>query len=220
VHGLALVSDDVLGLPEISFARESGSPSPGGARQPEEPGDASGRMNDENGFEKVYISHFGMVFHFFCKKVPSREVAEELTQDVFLKAFDNFDRFKGKNPGSATAWIKQIMKNTLLNYYRDTSAAKRSGETVSYSDEIAGKGLGPESVTEDLDRQQRRETLIRAIDTLPGRMRQVCLLKYLHARDNEFIAGLLSISVDTVRSQLTQARKRLKQTLGRDGEEL
>ena len=74
------------------------------------------RKNRQAG-EEIFDSFAPQFFRFFLVRTSSRETAQDLTQDVFLKAFDKIRTFNEKL-GSFSGWIWQIAKNTVKDYYR------------------------------------------------------------------------------------------------------
>lgn len=67
-------------------------------------------------FEETYKSYFHNVFLFVCSLTPDRNLAEEVTQETFLKAMQNIEKFDGRK--DILAWLFTIARNTLISHCR------------------------------------------------------------------------------------------------------
>lgn len=68
------------------------------------------------GFEETYKSYFHNVFLFVCSLTPDRNLAEEVTQETFLKAMQNIEKFDGRK--DILAWLFTIARNTFISHCR------------------------------------------------------------------------------------------------------
>lgn len=182
-----------------------------------------GPSNGQDDFHGLYVAHLAGVITFFRRRGFATDDARDLAQDTFVRAFHGWQRFRGDS--SFKTWILRIAANVWRNELRARAARKREAPTLSSLDESAdpayeaatprhgGNGTnGPDDV---IWTRQRRELVDRALRELPPQM-QRCLL--LHVRGDlkyREIAGAMQISVGAVKSQLHEARTRLKSRLGR-----
>lgn len=67
-------------------------------------------------FEETYKTYFQNVYRFACSLTPDRDLAEEVTQETFLKAMQAIDRFDGQK--DILAWLFTIARNTYYSHYR------------------------------------------------------------------------------------------------------
>jgi len=72
--------------------------------------------------ETIYKKYVRAMYHIAVRMVPDREVATDLTQDVFMKVFEELGRFRGES--TLGAWIKRITINTCLNHLRTADRLK------------------------------------------------------------------------------------------------
>ena len=79
-------------------------------------------------FDEVYIQHFKYVYKYVLSLCRNETVAEDITQEAFLKAFENIDSYKGKS--KIQVWLCQIAKNTLFTYYE--SEKNRTSGSVEH----------------------------------------------------------------------------------------
>lgn len=156
---------------------------------------------------------------FFRRKGASPEESEDLTQDIFLRILKTTSTFR--EDSSLETWLFRIARNRWFNHLRDRNTLKRGAPEVPLD-------LGNEDSDGDLPiaadvqtepdpetRLLRRETVEHvqcAVRKLSPRMQECCRLRLRDLKYEE-IAGEMSVSLQTVRSQLFQARQRLKEQL-------
>ena len=135
--------------------------------------------------------------------VYSEEDAEELTQDVFMKAFEHLDSFYGES--SFSTWVYRIAYNTAVSYLRK----KKSVETVI--DEAFWNTVSETEVDEALDddSEERVEQLQQALTQLSADERALVTLFYEEERPVQEVAEVLGLSVSNVKVKLHRVRKKL-----------
>ena len=145
-------------------------------------------------FRRLYLP-LGM---YALRFVDDADVAEDLQQDAFMKAWlyikdggeiDNFSSF-----------MYRTMRNVCLTYIRDKH------DTLDES-------FIPDVVEEEIDTSFRDARIWKAIDELPEKCREVFLMSKRDGLSNEEIAEELGISIKTVKNQLTKAFSRLREAL-------
>jgi len=146
------------------------------------------------------------VYLFALRLTRSRDEAEDLTQETFLRAWRH--RARLRDPCAARAWLFSI----AVNLWRSRLRRKGRGEqTAGLPDE---PGPRPENLPEeDLIAEENVRRVRKAIDALPARQREVVYLHACEALPLREIAGVLGISLEAVRSSLSLARKRLRRQL-------
>lgn len=175
------------------------------------------------------------VSYFFSRRGFSPEDCRDLTQETFLKAFRGLSGFRDE--AGLKTWLLRIAANVWKNALRDQQAVKRSAmKTVSLEEiqtvarplsRVVSTIPNPPPAPNPLDhviRSEASRVLREAVEELPPRMRRCVLLRIDRGLKYREIATVLSVSVDTVKTQLHQARQRLKDDLGEyfsvgDGEE-
>lgn len=175
---------------------------------------------------EVFERYAPSIQHFFLRRGYGREESRDLTQDTFLKAHKGLSGFR--EDANLRTWLLSIATNVWKNDLRSRQAEKRSAlrtvemDALPFEEEpaIETEGLAsrpPDPLDEVLDRE-RRARLRAAIADLPPRMQQVVKLRVDQERKYQEIAAVLHVSVDTVKTQLHQARRRLREALGEYGE--
>ncbi len=174
-------------------------------------------------FGQLVLAYQDRLYNVVCRLCSRPEVAEELAQEAFLKAFEKLGDFRG---GSRFyTWLFRIATNLALSYRRRLGVVKfHSLQGQACSDENANPSLadartaelaeirnpGPESIA-----IAREETLkVRdALDSLDEEFRTIVLLRDAEDMNYDEIAEILEIPRGTVKSRLHRARKILKEKL-------
>jgi RNA polymerase sigma-70 factor (ECF subfamily) len=170
-------------------------------------------------FERYYPS----VFHFFRNRGVPREDSRDLTQEVFLRVYRGIGRFR--RDASFETWLFHIATNLWLNHIRRRTAGKREAKEVSLDHVLesggqiaAGRSLAGgqerEPPLDGLIAEERRRAVREALAELPPQMRRCVVLRLDRDLKYREIAALMQISVNTVKSQLGQAKVRLEEKLG------
>jgi len=172
-------------------------------------------------FEQVFREYAPSIYHFFSNRGFSREECRDLTQDTFLKALRGIGTFRGE--AKLETWLLRIAANVWKNRIRSIRTAKRDARTTSLErameqGDAAGAAIpvtgtaSPDPRDEILARERRRK-LREAVTRLPERMRRCVTLRIERGLKYREIAVIMQISIDTVKTQLYQARHRLKEDL-------
>lgn len=144
------------------------------------------------------------VYSLVYRIVNSREDAEELSQDIFLKVFKNLSGFKGDS--SFSTWLYRIAYNTAVSFVR-----KKKQEFLAIEESLL------DNVTEaDLeemygreDAEERYRNLEHALELLHPEEKGIILLFYMRDKTIEEIAGISGLSVVNVKTKLHRIRKKL-----------
>jgi len=172
----------------------------------------------EHRFEQLFERFVHPVNNFFSRRGFSREDCQDLTQETFLGASKGMERFR--NESSEGTWLFKIAANVWRNELRRLSTEKRDAEEVSIDD--AGD-LPYRAEEEDplaaMVTDERRQLLERALTELPDRMRSCLILRIYHDLKYREIATVMQISLNTVRSTISQATDRLQEKVAQFEEE-
>ena len=151
---------------------------------------------------------------FFIRRGVGSDEAQDLAQEVLTRAFSRWSSFRGQ--AQRETWIYTIARNVLFNSRRAQHTQKRHAETVPLAEE------GPLEPRDEGQASQLREVLARehlalvrqAMDELPPQMRRCVQLYHDGGLKYRQIAEVLGISINTVKSQLHQARQQLERAVG------
>ena len=157
-----------------------------------------------------------MVYNTCYHLLKNRENAEDLTQDVFLRAVRSWNGYRGD--ADVHTWLNRIAVNLCLNYIRDRKRNKRTASLVPLPEDGSGHhledteaaGSNPE---EELDAMQRRRLLDRAVAALPDQQRMVVILQKYCGHTQKEVAAILKKSVPAVDALLSRAKTNLRRHL-------
>ena len=159
---------------------------------------------DRRAFERLYRAHVNRVFSVCARMVADRQRAEELTQDVFVRAWEKLSLFRGES--AFGTWLHRLAVNVVLN------ARKSDGRRRARFEEEEGDDGFPAAVPlapgDLLD-------LEAAIATLPPGARRVFVLHDVEGYKHEEIAEMLGVTAGACKAQLHRARLLLRQRLSR-----
>jgi RNA polymerase sigma-70 factor (ECF subfamily) len=155
------------------------------------------------------------LFPTLVRMLGSREDAQDLVQDAFVKAFQKLDQFQGDS--SFYTWIYRIAVNLALSDRRSRRHRLMNGLQL-HDREGAGVDRADPSPESDpvavLDRREREGMVEEALRKLCPEHRAVIILKDFDGHRYDEIAAILNIPVGTVRSRLHRARSELRGLLG------
>lgn len=139
--------------------------------------------------------------------------AEEVTQEALVKAYRALGRFREEAP--FRPWLLRIVRNEALNRVR--SARRREHLALRLAADSVSGDAAPSPETEVMSREERGRVL-EAVDSLPGRYRNVIAARFLVGLSEAETAGMLGIPAGTVKSRTSRGLDRLREMLG-DGDE-
>lgn len=154
---------------------------------------------DHKAFELLYRANAGKVHGLCLRMCGQRELAEDLTQEAFVRAWQKLDSFRGDSAFSS--WLYRLTSNVVIGYLRQQAKWKM----VSFDNQTHESILG----VAQLD--MHRPDIEKALTRLPDQARVVVILhEYLGYQHNE-IAELTGMAVGTSKSHLHRAKDTLKQ---------
>jgi RNA polymerase sigma-70 factor, ECF subfamily len=154
-------------------------------------------QKDPARFGELYEMHFERVYLFIARRVGDRDVAEDLTSDVFHKALANLKRFEWRGVPFG-AWLLRIAANAV------TDRGKRSGRELSFADP-------PEiSTPSDMEQIEDGARLFRLVNELPEDQRQVVMMRFAEQQSIREIAGKLGRSEGAVKQLQFRGLQNLK----------
>lgn len=166
-------------------------------------------------FAMLFHRNYARLVRFYKGYRLTPQDASDLAQEAFAKFYEKFDQYRGE---AEWGYVQKIGRNLLINWWRDRSAAKRSGTHV----DIEAPGVSGELPTSQqpdyasrVEEEERLARLHDAIRGLPEAQSQVLRLQ-MSGLSYEQIASTLRVSVDAVKSRRRDALRALKSRMGRD----
>ena len=162
---------------------------------------------DRLAFEGIYTEHVGRVYALCVRMAGDRVAAEELTQDVFVRAWEKLSLFRGESAFST--WLHRLAVNVVL--HRRKSEGVRRARFTSEEDPDLAVGADPGGTRQRSVGPGDRMDLEAAIAGLPPGARRVFVLHDVEGYKHEEIAGMLGITAGGSKAQLHRARLLLRE---------
>jgi RNA polymerase sigma-70 factor, ECF subfamily len=165
---------------------------------------------DRKAFERLYRQHVNRVFSLCARMVSDHTRAEELTQDVFVRAWEKLHLFRGES--SFGTWLHRLTVNVVLNARK--SEGRRQSKFEENDEEaggidahagVIGTALAPGELL-DLERAMLR---------LPPGAKRVFVLHDVEGYKHEEIAEMLGVTTGATKAQLHRARLLLREAMNR-----
>jgi RNA polymerase sigma-70 factor (ECF subfamily) len=154
--------------------------------------------------EELFAKHHNEIYAYLVRMLRDGELAADLTQDAFVKAYRNYDTLE--KPENARAWLYQIAHRVALDELRRRKIIR----FVPWTGESRGAAPSAEHLVMDL---HLSADLQRALERIPERQRAALLLAELHDLTGLELAAALGVSHVAARALLTRARESLRQAL-------
>jgi len=171
---------------------------------------ARAAAGDRLAFERLYRDHARRVFSLCARMVADRGRAEELTQDVFVRAWEKLHLFRGDS--SFSTWLHRLTVNVVLNARK--SDGRQQSRFEEQDDEQGGMDALPGVVGMPLAPGDLLD-LEDAIERLPPGARRVFVLHDVEGYKHEEIADMLGVTSGATKAQLHRARMLLREALNR-----
>ena len=164
---------------------------------------------DESAFSTLVRKYQKPVHAFVRRKVGDFHIAEEITQDIFLRVYEKLQTLK--NPNTFAGWLYVIAAHQCFAWFEKKRIPMESLDAMPPEElEELAYGQYRAKQQEEFANEQQREVVEGLLQKLPEGERSVVTLHYLDSMTCEDVSELLGVSPNTVKSRLHRARKRLK----------
>lgn len=160
-------------------------------------------------FDALYDRHLPPVHAYLLARTRDREVAQDLVQETFLRAWRNLAEVAALEVGRQRAWLVAVARNLVIDRGRRTRSERVAVERLGRLDEPAG-------VADPADQAELERDVAavdRAIASLPEEQRVLLSLQVMGGLTSAEIGELLGVPAGTVRYRLNQVRARLRAAL-------
>lgn len=171
-----------------------------------------GKELDHQTFQKLMEVYGPDVWQFAYMLIGRRDLADDITQDVFLRVYRQFGTFHGGS--TFKTWLFAITRRVAVDYRR-TAFFRRAVLTATPESKNSQRSAEAEAL-ENLELTAFWDTVLR----LPRKWREVLILDGKHDLSVKEIALLLGVPEGTVKSRLSRARTRMAVLLNDEGKEL
>jgi RNA polymerase sigma-70 factor (ECF subfamily) len=169
------------------------------------------RQGSRDAFEDLVKRYERKVFHLAYGFVQDRAAADDLAQEVFIKAYFALPKFQAKSEFGT--WLYRIAVNHVKDHLR--KAARKKEVSLEEIGDLPFVGVDEVREREDMRAQdERKKVIFRVLQGLPEKYRTILTLRDVQGLSYEEVAGMLAISRGTVDSRLHRARKMLRKKMG------
>ncbi len=157
------------------------------------------QAGDEFAFVTLYNRYKAPVFAFTSKMLLDRDAAQDVTQETFIRVYENRDRLL--RSGAFKSWLFTIARNQCLNYLRRTVRQETLDHDVPLP---AGEGTGAQ-----YERNEAVQLVNRVLAALKPDYREIIVLREYQNLNYEEIAAVTRSTVSAVKSKLFKARRKM-----------
>ena len=178
-------------------------------------------MIENSDFEAFVYQHQDRVFGIAVRLLGDESEAEDVSQTVFLRAFEHFDRLDG-NP-AAGGWLRTVTTNLCLNHLSRYRArwrlfSQRSSDSATTGRSYEERLVAPGSQAADLERAGEHARLEQGLRRLPPHQRVPLVLFHFEDRSYGEIAGMLDVTLAKVKTDIHRGRRALRRLMEVDHE--
>jgi len=162
-------------------------------------------------FDDIYSEHHKMVFNLALQYVQNIEDAEEITQDVFVKVFDNLNSYKKQ--AILKTWIYRIAINQSLDFIKSKNALKRNFLSTIFSLNGTNYKIEPSHFNHPgivLEQKEAYQKIFEAINQLPNNQKTVIILLKIEDKSQAEAAEIMDMNVKALESLFQRAKKKLE----------
>ena len=172
-------------------------------------------MTTTPNFQSIFETHKDRVFNTILSLVQNQHDAEDLTQEVFVRAYEAMSEFKGESLMST--WLYRIAVNTSLNFLKAKKTKKRAGFLFPiFGNKLDDKPMDlPDFVHPgvQLERKERSIRLFKAINELAENQKVAFTLSKIEGLSYTEIAAVMQVTTPSVESLLFRAKQNLQKSL-------
>jgi RNA polymerase sigma-70 factor (ECF subfamily) len=166
---------------------------------------------DERAFTLIVRTYEAPVFNYVLRMVGDRTLAEDLTQDVFLRVYQGLRGYSLRS--RFTTWLFQVAKNRVVDELRQAERRPRSLLAIEDAPQL-------EIVDAPIERSEAIELLWRAVENLSPDLKEALLLRDIVGLSYNEIADALDVTLATVKWRIFKAREEVQEVLEQAGVEL
>lgn len=166
------------------------------------------RNGDYRAFEMLFERHRTLVYRFVYQMAPRRDDAEDIVQEVFVRAYQNLHRYRDE--AKFTTWLLRIATNLGTDKAR-MSSRRQALEQREAAGALDWMTVGEnEDPVENLQQGELKEVLRKALLALPDHHRNVIVMRDIEEMEYQDIAATLGCSVGGAKLRVLRARRALR----------
>ena len=163
------------------------------------------KSGETEAFGVLYDKYLDPIYRFVYYKTFSKEAAEDLTSDVFHKAFEKLTTFDASK-GEFSTWLYRIARNRVIDYYR----TKKVTDPIDDAFDVGADERTPET----LDAIAALGKVTAYLETLDAKQREIIMLRVWEERSYREIAAIVGGSEDSVKMAFSRSIRLLREQCG------
>lgn len=160
------------------------------------------KTGDSEAFVFFYDKYVSNIYRFVLIKVSDKQVAEDLTQDIFLRTWQHL--VDKKNIKNFQAFIFRIARNAVIDHYRSSHKQELPLEYISESNRLHDDG-------KKLDQSLDADEILKQLSKLKPEYQEILMLRYVEDLSINSISEILEKDKNTIRVMLHRATSKLKE---------
>ncbi len=155
-------------------------------------------------FIDIYEKHFSQLYRFIYYKTYHKETAEDIASHVFLKAFENIDKYDSTK-GAVSSWLYRIARNLVIDHYRTKH------KTININDvwDLAGK----DNVEIDVQNKEQLESIKEVLNTLPLSQRDIVIMRIWQDMPYKEIAEVIGKTEASCKMMFSRTITKIRETM-------
>lgn len=164
-------------------------------------------------FWEIYDGHSAKVRKFILSLLRDEWLADDLTQETFLRVQSNLDTLK--DPSKVSAWVFRIAYNLCQDHFRRAKISKKEERINGNGENDFGEAFIQleKSIQKELEQRQMGKCVLEQIELLPEPLKTVLVLHEILGLDQGEVAEILGITIENVKVRLHRSKKKLKTIL-------
>jgi len=163
--------------------------------------------NDIDAFSLLYDELLEPVYKFCFFRVATKELAEDITGDVFLTVWDKLHTYSKNSGVKFKSWVFRIAQNKIIDFFR------KNKETLELKEDILVEDNFPKAEFNKVENDFLKIQLQKALNSIADTQSQALILKYFSQLDNSEIAEIMDKSETAVRILQSRGLKNLRKHL-------
>jgi RNA polymerase sigma-70 factor (ECF subfamily) len=163
---------------------------------------------NEKAFEVLLNRHKDKVFHFILSKLKSRDLADDVFQETFIKIINKLKLGAYNEEGKFLPWAMRIAHNLVIDHFRKTKRVRLISESSSLKDDyniFSTLSLNEKSIQDTIAELEIQQQMVQLIDFLPSAQKEILKMRIFSDMSFKDIAEVEEISINTALGRMRYA---------------
>jgi RNA polymerase sigma-70 factor (ECF subfamily) len=170
-------------------------------------------QGDEDAWERIVRSYAGRIFSLSYRYAGRRDEAEDLTQEIFIRIYQNLRSFRAES-GAFSNWVLKLSRNLIIDRYRSTRRFQQCGGSLELEALHIRDDIRP-NPHRNVERAEACRVLGEGLRALAPETKEAVILRDLQGMAYHEMAEMLGVPEGTVKSRLNRGRLALARSLSR-----